>query len=33
VNNLTNENPYVTERAFPVSPIGRFFYVGAKISL
>ena len=33
VNNLTNESPYVTERAFPVSPIGRFFYVGAKISL
>ena len=33
VNNLTNESPYVTERAYPVSPIGRFFYVGAKISL
>ncbi len=33
VNNLTDENPYKTERAYPVSPIGRYFYVGATFAL
>lgn len=28
VNNLGDEKPYITEFAFPVSPIGRFFFVG-----
>lgn len=29
VNNLTDEEPFITERAYPVSPVGRYFYVGA----
>ncbi len=30
VNNLTNEKPFVTERAYPVNPVGRFFYAGVR---
>lgn len=33
INNLTDEEPYITERAYPVSPVGRYFYVGATFSL
>lgn len=33
VNNITNENPYGSERAYPVSPVGRYFYLGANYSL
>ena len=33
VNNLTDEEPYITERAYPVSPIGRYYYVGVSVSL
>ena len=33
VNNLTDENPFKTERAYPVSPIGRYFYLGATFAL
>lgn len=33
VNNLTDERPYVTEMAYPVSPIGRFYYVGVTYAL
>ena len=33
VNNLTDENPFKTERAYPVSPIGRYFYFGATFAL
>jgi len=30
VNNLTDENPFITERAYPVNPVGRFFYAGVR---
>jgi len=30
VNNLTDEDPFVTERAYPVNPVGRFFYAGLR---
>ncbi|MEE4208479.1 MAG: TonB-dependent receptor [Parvularcula sp.] len=30
VNNLTNEKPFITERAYPVNPIGRSFFLGAR---
>lgn len=33
VNNLTDEDPFITERAYPVSPIGRFFYLGVTFAL
>ncbi|MEO0464105.1 MAG: TonB-dependent receptor [Pseudomonadota bacterium] len=32
VNNLTNEKPFVTERAYPVNPIGRSFFLGVRAS-
>jgi len=32
INNLTDENPFVTERAYPVNPVGRFFYAGIRAS-
>ncbi len=28
VNNVTDEEPFITEFAYPVNPIGRFFFVG-----
>jgi len=28
INNLSDEQPFITEFAFPVSPIGRFFFFG-----
>jgi len=28
VNNFTDETPFLTEFAFPVSPIGTFFFLG-----
>ena len=28
VNNVSDERPFITELAFPVSPIGRFFFLG-----
>jgi len=28
VNNVADERPYKTEAAFPVSPVGRFFFLG-----
>lgn len=28
VNNLTNAQPFITNVAYPVSPVGRFFFVG-----
>ena len=28
VNNVGDERPYITELAFPVSPLGRFYFVG-----
>jgi outer membrane receptor protein involved in Fe transport len=30
VNNLSDVKPFITERAYPVSPIGRSFYLGAR---
>lgn len=33
VNNVTDEKPFFTERAYPVSPVGRYFYLGAKWSM
>ncbi len=32
INNLTDEKPFITEFAFPVSPIGRFFFIGVNAS-
>ncbi|WP_379552120.1 TonB-dependent receptor domain-containing protein [Qipengyuania sp. DGS5-3] len=32
VNNIFNENPFVTEQAYPVSPVGTFFFLGARAS-
>jgi len=33
VSNLTDENPFVTERAYPVNPVGRYFYLGLRFSM
>ena len=30
VNNIFNEKPFVTEQAYPVSPVGTFFFLGGK---
>lgn len=30
VNNIFDRNPFVTEQAYPVSPIGTFFFMGAR---
>ena len=32
VNNISDELPYITEQAFPVSPRGRFIFLGARAS-
>lgn len=31
VNNLTNTEPYPNRVAYPVSPLGRFYFVGARV--
>ena len=33
ISNLTDEKPYVTERSYPVSPVGRAYYVGINVAL
>ncbi len=33
VNNVFDRNPFVTEQAFPVSPVGRFFFLGARVTM
>ena len=33
IENVTNEKPYVTERAYPLSPRGRYFYAGINVRL
>lgn len=33
VNNIFDRQPFVTQQAFPVSPVGPFFYLGAKFTL
>ncbi|MEE4199676.1 TonB-dependent receptor domain-containing protein [Erythrobacter sp.] len=30
VNNFTDEKPFITERAYPVNPIGRSFFLGVR---
>ena len=33
VNNLTNQRPDADATNLPISPVGRFLYVGAKVDL
>ena len=33
VNNVFNEKPFVTEQAYPVSPVGTYFFLGARVSM
>ena len=33
INNVSNEKPFISERAYPVSPIGRYFYLGFTVGL
>lgn len=33
VNNFTDEQPYINRNAYPVNPVGRFFFVGARARL
>jgi outer membrane receptor protein involved in Fe transport len=33
VNNIADEKPFLTEYAFPVSPVGRFFFVGLNMNV
>lgn len=33
VNNLSDVKPFITERAYPASPIGRSFFIGARWTL
>ena len=33
VNNVFNKRPFVTEQAYPVSLVGSFFYLGARVTL
>lgn len=33
VNNVTDEEPYSTERAYPVSPVGRYGYLGFTLQI
>lgn len=33
VNNVFNKKPFITEQAFPVSPVGTFFYLGVRASM
>jgi len=33
VNNLTDEEPYLASRAYPVSGLGRFYFLGARVNL
>lgn len=30
VTNLSDVKPYITERAYPASPVGRSFFIGAR---
>lgn len=32
VNNIFDRQPFVTQQAFPVSPVGPFFFLGARVS-
>ena len=33
VNNVLDRDPFVTEQSFPVSPLGRYFFIGARVNL
>lgn len=33
VNNIFNRQPFVTEQAYPVSPVGTLFFLGARVSM
>lgn len=33
ISNLTDEKPFVTERAYPISPVGRAYFIGVNITL
>lgn len=33
VNNITDEEPFISERAYPVSPVGRYFFLGFSVTL
>lgn len=33
VNNIFDEKPFVTEQAYPVSPVGTFFFLGVRASM
>ena len=33
VNNIFDRQPFVTEQAFPVSPVGTLFFLGARVSM
>jgi iron complex outermembrane recepter protein len=33
ISNITNEKPFITERAYPVSPVGRAYFVGINVTL
>ena len=33
VNNIADKNPFITESAFPVNPLGRYFFLGVNLSL
>ncbi|MEL7199597.1 MAG: TonB-dependent receptor [Pseudomonadota bacterium] len=33
INNLFDRDPYVTEQAYPVSPVGRYFFLGATYNM
>lgn len=33
VNNVFNRKPFITEQAFPVSPVGTFFFLGVRASI
>lgn len=32
VNNIFNKRPFITEQAFPISPVGTFFFLGLRAS-
>ncbi|QUL37821.1 TonB-dependent receptor domain-containing protein [Erythrobacter sp. JK5] len=33
VNNIFDRQPFVTEQAYPVSPVGTYFYLGARVRM
>ncbi len=33
ISNITDEKPFITERAYPVSPVGRSYFLGINVAL